>query len=91
MAHTPASSRLKPVPLNARGQSVGPASAGKRPAQTPQFRGVTSDAFPAKAGPTKCTQSHRELGPRAVVIFGPLLLRYQLLFEPRDLLGHSHR
>ena len=57
----------------------------------PSFWGVLSDAFPAKAGPTTCTQSHRELGPRAVVIFGPLLLRYQLLFEPRDLLGHSHR
>jgi len=23
----------------------------------PRFCGVTSDAFPAKAGPTKCTQS----------------------------------
>jgi hypothetical protein len=30
-------SRLKPVPLNARGFLVGPASAGKRPSQAPAF------------------------------------------------------
>ena len=45
-------SRLKPVQRGAR--SVGLALAGKRPARTTYICGVTPDAFPAKAGPTKC-------------------------------------
>jgi hypothetical protein len=54
----PTPSRPKPVPLNARGQSVGPASAGKRPVQTHKNCAAWQpDAFPAKAGPTKSARS----------------------------------
>jgi hypothetical protein len=51
------SQSMHAVPLAACGQSVGPASAGKRPVDQPQFGGVASDAFPAKAGPTKSMRS----------------------------------
>ncbi len=53
----PTPSRLKPVPQYPRGQSVGPASAGRGQHENPRFRCVASDAFPAKAGPTMCTRS----------------------------------
>jgi hypothetical protein len=49
----PTPSRLKPVLPRIRGVSVGPASAGKRPVQILEIRGVPSDVFPAKASPTK--------------------------------------
>jgi hypothetical protein len=44
--------KLNPVLLDETHSTVGPASAGKRPVSTRHFRGVTPDAFPAKAGPT---------------------------------------
>jgi hypothetical protein len=41
-------------PTDVRGLLVGLALAGKGPTRHHQFRGVNTDAFPAKAGPTGC-------------------------------------
>jgi hypothetical protein len=59
---TAKASRLKlvlhsaPVPLATRSAFVGPTLAGKGPVQSPSIRGVPTNAFPAKAGPTESTR-----------------------------------
>ena len=57
MAHTPASSRLKPVPHMHAVSQWDRLQPGRGQHKHRDLRGVTSDAFPAKAGLTKCTRS----------------------------------